>query len=503
MATLHPRGVKLWGRVSTGNNAENVDWEVVRRFEHHGVSRIDFSPCENYLVSFNGTPPDRDDKRAPRSVVVWDIKTGQRKRGFLGPPHSMVGPNGEIPWPLFQWSHDDKYLARRNEGSIAVYSTPGMGLLDKKSFKLPNVQDFRWSPTDNILAYWVPENENSPARVTLIDIPSRKELRQKALYSVAGIRLHWQPQGTFLCCEVERMTKSKKGRFINFELFRVKAKDIPVEVLEYKEKDLVSYFAWEPHGFRFGLIHGYRDDPARTDVSIYSMEGTAGELKQLASFEKKACNQLRWSPKGRFVVFASVATQQGALEFYDANDFNMKTEAEPIGQAEHFLCNELYWDPSGRFLASIVSYWRNRSDNGYKIWSLYGKEIGRGEFDMLYQFVWRPRPASVLTLKDEKEVRKHLKGRRERYEKEDKELRDTVSSGKAMQRRKLREAYNAYRSKVEERISAELNKRKEARSMLGGEDEVETIEEVETTVISVEEVIDYNRKLLSAEDERD
>lgn len=45
------------------------------------------------------------------------------------------------------------------------------GLLDKKSIKIPGIRDFSWSPTDNVLAYWVPEDKDVPARVTLLEIP--------------------------------------------------------------------------------------------------------------------------------------------------------------------------------------------------------------------------------------------------------------------------------------------------------------------------------------------
>ncbi len=477
---------------------------VVRRFEHHRVQRIDFSPNENYLVTFCPIPPENDDKRNPRCMLIHDIRTGKVKRGFLGPSVNLLTPDGQIPWPVFQWSHTDKYFARRNEGTISVYSTPDFGLLDKKSIKLPKVQDFAWSPSDDTLAYWVPENENSPARVSVLAIPSRKEIRSKALYSVDGIRLHWHQQGTFLCCKVDRLTKSKKGRFTNFEMFRVKAKDIPVEVLEYKEKDVIEYFEWEPHGHRFAIIHGHRDHPGRLDVSFYTMGGPSGELKLLRTLENKTFNRLHWSPKGRFVLLACVAAQNGALALYDANDIvpTKTEEPEPIGANEHFLCNEIQWDPSGRFVATIVSYWRNRSDNGYKIWSLGGKELAKGDVDKLYQFCWRPRPKSLLSGRQEKEVRKNLKAKREKYEKEDKHLRDTVSSGKAAHRRKLREQYEAMRKRIVARIAQEEERRKEARrgreDNEGWEELVETVEEV----ISIKgEKTDT--KLLSAEDERD
>lgn len=57
------------------------------------------------------------------------------------------------------------------------------------------VSDFEWSPKDNVLAYWAPEQANAPARVSVIEIPSRKELRQKNLVMVSECRLHWQVKG--------------------------------------------------------------------------------------------------------------------------------------------------------------------------------------------------------------------------------------------------------------------------------------------------------------------
>ena len=39
-----------------------------------------------------------------------------------------------------------------------------MGLLNKKSIKAKGVRAFAWSPTDNTLAYWVPEEGERPAK---------------------------------------------------------------------------------------------------------------------------------------------------------------------------------------------------------------------------------------------------------------------------------------------------------------------------------------------------
>lgn len=52
-----------------------------------------------------------------------------------------------------------------------MFFLQSFGLLDKKSIKIPGIRDFSWSPTDNVLAYWVPEDKDVPARVTLLEIP--------------------------------------------------------------------------------------------------------------------------------------------------------------------------------------------------------------------------------------------------------------------------------------------------------------------------------------------
>lgn len=71
---------------------------------------------------------------------------------------------------LCRWGggKDDKYFARMGKSAISVYETETFSLVDKKSIKVENVMDFSWSPTDSILALFVPElgGGNQPARVS-------------------------------------------------------------------------------------------------------------------------------------------------------------------------------------------------------------------------------------------------------------------------------------------------------------------------------------------------
>jgi translation initiation factor 3 subunit B len=167
------------------------------RFPHSHVKRFDFSPCEKYLVTWNDLDPERDNPKDPECIIIWEVATGRKLRGFLGPKHDE-----KIAWPMFKFQYRDEMVARLVENAISVYTLPDMTLLDKRSMKIPHIKDFQWSPGDSIIAYWQPEVGNNPAKVTLVEMPSRKELRQKAVYSVADIELYWQQNGKYLCCKV-------------------------------------------------------------------------------------------------------------------------------------------------------------------------------------------------------------------------------------------------------------------------------------------------------------
>jgi uncharacterized protein with WD repeat len=58
--------------------------------------------------------------------------------------------------------------------------------IDQLSFVF-TFSDFAWSPGDNVISYWLPEIKDTPARVTIMAVPSRQELRVKNLFNVATV----------------------------------------------------------------------------------------------------------------------------------------------------------------------------------------------------------------------------------------------------------------------------------------------------------------------------
>jgi translation initiation factor 3 subunit B len=96
------------------------------------------------------------------------------------------------------------YATSRCLRALQVYNGVDMTLLDKRAITLEGVQDVCWSPADNVLAVYQAEHGNLPARVALLALPERKELRQKNLFAVVSAKLYWHPQGTYLAVHVRR-----------------------------------------------------------------------------------------------------------------------------------------------------------------------------------------------------------------------------------------------------------------------------------------------------------
>ncbi|CAG9824642.1 unnamed protein product [Phaedon cochleariae] len=434
LSTFHKMGIALWA----GHN-----YAQYKKFAHPGVQFIDYSPCEKYLVTYSpqGDPHNPDQKR----IIIWDIRTGLEKRSF--------NPEGPTAWPIFRWSHDDKYFARigQNNDALQVYETPSFGLLEKKSIKINGIRDFNWSPTDNIVAYWVPEDKDVPASVTLLELPNRNEIRKKNLFNVADCKIHWQKSGDYLCVKVDRYSKVRKeknetkysGMYCNFEVFHMREKQIPVDSVECKEP--IQAFAWEPVGSKFAMIHG---ESPNINVSFYEVRvGQAPIL--LKKLEKRACNHLFWSPGGQFVVLAGLGSNGGgSLEFVDTHDFLV------MNTTDHFQMSDVEWDPTGRYVSTGVSFWKTKVDTGYWIWSFQGKILKRFNMEKFAQMLWRPRAPMLLGEEKQKEIKKNLKKYYPQFESKDRMRQSKASKELIEKRAALMEKFNEYR---QERIKEYLD----------------------------------------------
>ncbi|SCU78932.1 LADA_0A08636g1_1 [Lachancea dasiensis] len=483
--SFHNQGVASWGGKS---------FERLRRYFHPNTKALAVSPTEKYLVTLSPDPisvPEdapADFPFGPESnghqLCVWDIATGVSVKTFALPP------NQSLHWPMIKWSFDDRYCARLGPNALAVYDAENnFELLGGKILKIENIMDFSFAPAgvklavnrnndlSSVLAYWTPESNNQSCKATIMEIPTRRVLRTVNLVQVSDVTLHWQKQAEYLCVKVDRHSKSKKTFFTNLEICKLTEKDVPVDKVEMK--DLAIKFAWEPTGQRFVTIsrtESVDDNPAipKNVVTFFAPEqkekaakDDIKKWKAFATVTDKFSNTISWSPAGRFVVVATLVTpdqRKADFDFYDLDFTGEKTDntstdvaakLKAVAHPDFYGATDLRWDPSGRFVAIWSSAVKHKLENGYKVFTVAGQVVREEMIEAFKNFVWRPRPESLLTNGEKKKVRKNLKEWSAQFEELDAMQADSAMRELILLRRSLFEEWNNYRDEITDSMQHE------------------------------------------------
>jgi translation initiation factor 3 subunit B len=459
--TFHSAGVALHG---------GPNMELLLRFAHRRSPDVPnlaaFSPNERFLVTWSNYPAERNDE--PGRLIVWDIVTGLECMSIPDVPYGS--------WPYLQWSADDAYAAHINStrDGIVIFETKTWTLYQGAAIPVERIAGFEWSPSrGNMLVHWVPEAGDVPARITLSTLEGGKLLKvqQKTLFKVDKVRFKWHPQGTFLAAIVERGGSSSSSTSssnnpsgssgsaadgpVSMEVFGLLAKGVPVETITLEMGDRIVDCGFEPYGDRLAVATlAAEGQQQRTTVRIYLLE-EGQRVKVVQTFDKRPCNQILWSPRGRFLALAgtqrkedSPKIQASGVEFIDAQEKYAST-----GHIEFMFCDTALWDPSGRFFALAVTFYNKQIENGYAIVNLRGRIVEQVKKDKFWQFSWRPRPPAQRYLSD-KEVQKAKAAARDkaaRYSKEDEALTQVHSAEEVAKRKAMEEEYAGWMKKWEER----------------------------------------------------
>lgn len=422
LVTFHRPGVALWA-------GPMFDKKV--RFEHKDVKQIEFSPNEEYLITWDGSPASLQNERAVR---VWRVITGELLRTFPTPAQTPRG--GEFPH--FIWSHDDSFVARCSEKELCVYELPSMTLTigpngKRSTLKYP-LKKFDWSPADNILSVWLPPGKESPGRLLLVEMPSRAELSSRNVYNVTEASMHWQCKGDYLClrCVLERRTGKKgKKEYTQLEIFRMREKNIPVDTVHIEDITVKQLHWEEGYSKRFAII--VEDELTRAQSVRFYRVSEAGAIRDtvmVASYDMNSfMNFMKWAPGGSNFILAAKGPE-GILLFCTLNE---NDKVDILHKDEHFMVNEIKWSSCGRYVATIVSVpmigsavnssWRNESEAGVAVWTFQGRLQYNCKMEKLYQFLWRPHPPPLLPDKKIEEIKKNLKEYSKKYDVADEKLR--------------------------------------------------------------------------------
>ncbi|CEP64877.1 translation initiation factor eIF3 core subunit b LALA0_S14e01288g [Lachancea lanzarotensis] len=485
--SYHDQGVASWG---------GKKFERLRRYFHPQTKALDVSPTEKYLVTLSPEPisvPENAPEDFPfgpesngHQLCVWDVATGVSVKTFALPPAQA------LHWPMIKWSFDDKYCARLGPNALAVYDVENnFELLGGKIIKIENIMNFSFAPAgvklavnrnnelSSVLAFWTPESNNQSCKATIMEIPTRRVLRTVNLVQVSDVSLIWQEQAEYLCVKVDRHTKSGKTFFTNLEICKLTEKDVPVEKVELKE--LAFRFAWEPTGQRFVTLSRTEvvdDNPSipKNVITFFAPElkeknskDDSQKWRACATVSGKFSNTISWCPSGRFVLVATLVTpdtRKADFEFFDLDYTGEKNDntrddvaakVKSIAHPDFYGATDLSWDPSGRFLAVWSSAVKHKLENGYKVFNVTGEVVREELIENFKNFVWRPRPASLLTNAERKKVRKNLREWSAQFDESDAMQADSALRELILLRRSLMEEWSNYRDDITNGMKQEYN----------------------------------------------
>jgi translation initiation factor 3 subunit B len=141
-------------------------------------------------------------------------------------------------------------------------------------------------------------------------------------------------------------------------------------------------------------------------------------------------------------------------------------------------------------------------ENGYHIYDFKGEALREEPMDKFKQFAWRPRPPTLLTKEEQKQVRKNLREYSRVFEQEDADRGASADLAVVEARRALLQEWYSWREQMEAEVEEERTALGlpadphahllEAKTKtVGGAAEEQVIEEI------VEEVLEESEEVVS------
>jgi translation initiation factor 3 subunit B len=228
--------------------------------------------------------------------------------------------------------------------------------------------------------------------------------------------MHWQSKGDYLCLLTTKVSKTGKKGNTNLEIFRIRARNIPVDIVELR--DTVTGFFWETKSNRFAVMT--KDEAGhRPKIQFYALGNEKCENVQTFDLPASSFTDMFWAPNGQYFVCAAMG--HGDLVFAGLMPDH---KLELLHKDEHFMVTDVLWDPSSRFVITAVSQpmrdeaggYRYQMEAGYAIWTFQGRNLYKQQKEKLWQVAWRPHPPSMLADQKQKEIRKNIKQFSKRYD---------------------------------------------------------------------------------------
>ena len=372
LATFHPPGIKLWGSSST------EEFLPQGRYLHREVEDIEFSPCENYIITYRFSP-SANESDPNNAICIWNVITGENVRSFglknpLEPKYQVKGNGLVIETKAVKKpdtkegkdlkEKDNKLIERPVRGRVVSYDENRNGsfiieegneryiIAANKIEPLQEPNRLKGSPDGNYVA------RVGADMIQVYSLPDVQLLEKKSIPAKDVIDFSWSPKHNIISywspavsnhpatvnliripsktdlssrkffdvVDIKmiwqsngdylcaKMQNKKKINILVF--FRLNESGIPVEQLEFTEN--IQSVTWEPAGERFVIVLGERNPT----ISFYSMAGTTTVAATSATTSAKSTTALK-----------------------------VVKEVTPLFNVTGIQCNETLWSPAGGIIA--------------------------------------------------------------------------------------------------------------------------------------------------------
>lgn len=128
-------------------------------------------------------------------------------------------------------------------------------------------------------------------------------------------------------------------------------------------------------------------------------------------------------------------------------------------------------------------------ENGYAIWDFRGQELMKQIQDRFKQFIWRPRPPTLLTKDQQKKIRRNLREYSRTFDEEDAAEESNVSAELVALRKRLVDEWNAWRALRKRELTDERGHKSDRHNSSSQEkEEIEVW--VDEVIEQIEEIVD-------------
>jgi translation initiation factor 3 subunit B len=136
-------------------------------------------------------------------------------------------------------------------------------------------------------------------------------------------------------------------------------------------------------------------------------------------------------------------------------------------------------------------------ENGYHLYDFKGELLREEHIEKFKQLLWRPRPLTLLSKEEQKQIRKNLREYSKDFDEEDKYAVDIANSAIVEQRNRLLNEWLAWREREQEDLRDERKElglpedpeEAEAEKQADGEQDAVVEEIVEEIVEETEEIV--------------